>query len=81
MRGRTLRAVELIRLTCCGATWVGADRAHCCRRFGGCGRVFDDAALWDAHRDNGTCLDPRTLDLVQTRNGIWLRPLDLLPSG
>ena len=35
-----------------------------------------DAALYDAHRRSGTCVDPRTLGLVQTRNGIWLRALD-----
>jgi hypothetical protein len=57
-------------------TWVGPDRAHCCRRTRGCGQVFDDAALYDIHRRAGTCLDPRTLGLVQTRNGIWLRAID-----
>ncbi|GAA4694807.1 hypothetical protein GCM10023215_35590 [Pseudonocardia yuanmonensis] len=80
MPARTLAAVassELIRVTCCGSSWVGADRAHCCRRFRGCGAVFDDARLFDAHRPKGACTDPRGLDLVQTKNGIWLRPLDL----
>lgn len=38
--------------------------------------MFDDAGLWDAHRKAGACLDPRALNLVQTRNGIWLRALD-----
>ncbi|WP_425414240.1 FDXHR family putative zinc-binding protein [Pseudonocardia asaccharolytica] len=68
-------------MSCCGLVWVGVDRAHCCRRTGGCGRVFDDAALWDAHRKGGVCLDPATLGLVQTRNGIWLRAVDYLPGG
>jgi hypothetical protein len=63
-------------MTCCAMTWVGPDRAHCYRRTRGCGHVFDDAALYDAHRHNGSCLDPRTLGLVPTRNGIWLRALD-----
>lgn len=66
--------VEMVRVACCGQGWVGADRAHCCGRFGGCGAVFDDAALWDAHRPSGACLDPRTLGLAQTKNGIW-RPV------
>lgn len=38
--------------------------------------MFDDAELWDAHRRRGACLDPHGLDLVQTRNGIWMRALD-----
>ncbi|WP_442965902.1 FDXHR family putative zinc-binding protein [Pseudonocardia sp. HH130630-07] len=63
-----------MRVACCDRDWVGADRAHCCRRFDGCGQVFDDAALWDAHRPTGTCLTPATLGLTQTKNGIWRRP-------
>lgn len=47
---RSLPAVRIMRMSCCGTEWVGPDRAHCCRRFGGCGAVFDDAALWDTHR-------------------------------
>ena len=63
-------------MTCCSATWAGVDRAHCCRRTGGCGHVFDDAALFDAHRRRaGRCTDPHEQGLVQTRNGIWLRCL------
>ena len=53
--------------------WVGLDRAHCCRRTRGCGRVFDDATLWDAHRRRGNCVDPAELGFTQTRNAIWLR--------
>jgi hypothetical protein len=69
-------------MTCCGREWVGRDRAHCCARAGflGCGHVFDDAALFDTHRETSDCADPRRLDLVQTKNGIWLRALDLLPA-
>lgn len=63
-------------MACCGREWVGPDRAHCCARTGGCGAVFDDAELWDAHRGAGGCCDPRELGLLQTRNGIWLRALD-----
>jgi hypothetical protein len=65
--------MQLSRQSCCGHSWVGADRAHCCSRTGGCGAVFDDAELFDAHRDRRSCTDPRTLDLVQTKNHIWLR--------
>lgn len=68
--------MQLSRQSCCGCSWVGADRAHCCARTGGCGGVFDDAELFDAHRYRGTCTDPRTLNLVATKNGIWLRLLD-----
>ncbi len=68
----------LVRMTCCGHTWVGPDRAHCCRRTGGCGHVFDNAALWDTHRvdhdDSTVCLDPATLGLTTTKNGIWIQP-------
>lgn len=64
-------------MSCCGRDWVGADRAHCCGRFGGCGAVFDDAELWDGHRQRGACVaDPRELGLVTSRNGIWLRAAD-----
>lgn len=65
---------EVARVRCCGRDWVGPDRAHCCRRFRGCGAVFDDATLWDAHRPAGTCRDPHDLGLTQTKNGIWRRP-------
>ncbi|MGI9000320.1 MAG: hypothetical protein ACR2GH_01500 [Pseudonocardia sp.] len=71
---------SMLRMSCCGTAWVGLERAHCCRRTGGCGQVFDDAQLWDTHRSSGTCADPRELGLVQTRNGIWLRALDHAPS-
>jgi hypothetical protein len=75
--------VELVWIVCCGREWVGPDRARCCRRAGysGCGEVFDDADLFDAHRLNGTCLHPRKLGLMQTKNGIWLRILDLVPAS
>lgn len=74
---RSLPAVRIMRMSCCGTEWVGPDRAHCCRRFGGCGAAFDDAALWDTHRPRGVCVtDPRELGLVATRNGIWQRALD-----
>lgn len=69
------------KMSCCGANWVGVDRAHCCRRTGGCGHVFDDAQLWDAHRPARQCLDPHSLGLVQTTTWIWLRALELVPSA
>lgn len=65
---------------CCGVGWIGVDRAHCCRRTGGCGRVFDDARLWDAHRVRGVCVDPGSRGLVQATDGIWLRALDPVPG-
>jgi len=68
--------VEVLRMVCCGVEWVGVERAHCCRRTGGCGHVFDDAALWDANCRDGRCTDPRVLNLIATRNGIWVRVLD-----
>jgi hypothetical protein len=73
--------MSLPRMSCCGASWVGVDRAHCCRRTGGCGHVFDDAQLWDAHRPARRCVDPHTLGLVQTTTGIWLRALELVPHS
>ncbi|WP_425571749.1 FDXHR family putative zinc-binding protein [Pseudonocardia tropica] len=66
----------LVALSCCGRSWVGPDRAHCCGRHGGCGQVFDDAALWDAHRSRGACRNPKELaelGLARTKNGIWIR--------
>jgi hypothetical protein len=73
----TCAIMQLLRQSCCDRIWVGADRAHCCTRTGGCGAVFDDAELFDTHRDHGTCTDPAAQDLVQTKNGIWLRVLDI----
>ena len=72
-----------MRAACCGKEWAGADRAHCCARasYLGCGEVFDDPELFDAHRLAGECADPQRLDLVQTKNGIWLRALDLVPAS
>ena len=72
--------MQLPRMSCCGTDWVGVDRAHCCRRTGGCGHVFDDAQLWDAHRPARVCMDPRSVGLAQTTNGIWLRAPDLAPN-
>jgi hypothetical protein len=70
-------ARKQITMFCCGVGWVGVDRAHCCRRTRGCGHVFDDVVLWDRHRRYGRCLDPRTLDLIATTDGTWLRALQL----
>ncbi len=71
------RARGQLTMFCCGARWVGVERAHCCRRTAGCGHVFDDVVLWDRHRRDGRCLDPRTLDLIPTTDGTWLRALQL----
>ena len=72
-----ITAREQVSMFCCGRRWVGVDRAHCCRRTAGCGHVFDDGALWDRHRRRGRCLDPRSLGLIPTIDGIWLRALEL----
>ena len=69
-------AREQVSMVCCGRRWVGVDRAHCCQRTRGCGHVFDDVALWDRHRRRGQCLDPRSLDLIPTIDGIWLRAFE-----
>jgi hypothetical protein len=73
----------MLWLRCCGREWVGSDRAHCCARdgFAGCGEVFDDAELFDAHRLGGRCAMPRRLGLLKTKNGIWLRTLSLLSAS
>jgi len=37
--------------------------------------------LFDAHRSGDKCLHGRALGLLQTRNGIWLRPVDRLGTA
>jgi len=37
--------------------------------------------LFDAHRSGDKCLRGRALGLLQTRNGIWLRPVDRLGTA
>ena len=59
-------------IACCGRRWAGPDRAHCCRRHRGCGHVFDDADLWDAHRPRGRCLPPDELGLALTSEDVWV---------
>ena len=63
--------MELVHAACCGKQWVGADRAHCCARasYLGCGEVFDDAELFDAHRLAGECADPGGLTSCRPRTG------------
>lgn len=64
---------HLFGITCrCAAVWSGEDRMHC----GGCHLTFDDIELFDAHRSDDRCLDPRTLGLSSTKNHIWYRSLD-----
>jgi hypothetical protein len=55
----------------CQNVWSGPDRAHCSR----CHHTFDDVTLFDEHRDEQQCRPPRELDLIATRNGIWLAPM------
>lgn len=68
-------------MSCCGVSWVGVDRAHCCRRTGGCGHVFDDVRVWDAHRPGRRCVDPHSVGLVQTTTGIWLPTRERVPPA
>ena len=68
-------SLQPVRATCCGRSWVGGERSHCCDRTGGCGEVFDDVELLDAHRIVGCCVSPWVMGLVQTRDRIWLRVL------
>lgn len=46
-------------------------QAHCSV----CHRTFGGVSRFDAHRDNGRCADPATLDMVET-NGVWRTPMD-----
>ncbi len=64
--------LHLFHITCGGCTsgWAGDDRAHC----GCCHVTFDSIALYDAHRTGGSCVRPRVLGLVPTKNGIWREP-------
>lgn len=65
---------QVITITCgeCGASWAGADRAHCVGgRFGGCCRTFDNATIFDAHRVADRCVHPRELGLSETKNHIF----------
>jgi hypothetical protein len=64
--------LHLFHITCggCTAGWAGDDRAHC----GCCHATFDSIALYDAHRAGGSCVRPRALGLVPTKNGIWREP-------
>ena len=64
---------QRVRATCCGRSWVGDQRSHCCARTRGCGEVFDDVELFDAHRIVGCCVSPWVIGLVQTKDRVWLR--------
>ena len=69
--------MQLVSGTCCGRS-VGRRRAFALlsSALGGCGEVFDDVELFDAHRIVGCCVSPWVMGLVQTKNRIWLRVLD-----
>ena len=67
---QTRRRARPEQVSCCGQRWEGAERAHCCRRTGGCGRVFDNPRLFDRHRRVRGCLDPAELGLVRA-DDIW----------
>jgi hypothetical protein len=60
-----------LRCSVCGGEWVGMDRAHC----RSCCQTFDDAALFDVHREADICVRGGELHLRQTKNGIWVRAL------
>jgi hypothetical protein len=70
---RVASDLHLFHITCggCSAGWAGEDRAHC----GRCHVTYDSIALYDAHRPRDTCVRPRVLGLVATKNGIWREPL------
>lgn len=72
---------QLIRCQACTIDWHGTERAHCCRRTGGCGHVFDTAELWDEHRllRGRGCLSPTDLGLLRSTDGVWVHPLALCP--
>jgi len=44
----------------CGAQWMqqGSETGHCC----GCHRTFSAERAFEAHRRDGNCLDPATLE-------------------
>jgi hypothetical protein len=81
--GRTVLAMsrdqpQLIGISCrCEAAWSGEDRMHC----GGCHRTFDTVELFDDHRRNDRCIDPRALGLTPTKNHIWCRPPETAGSS
>lgn len=72
----TAAALDRLPATCrtCAARWTGAEAAHCL----GCCRTYADTAAYDAHRQRGTCLDPKAAGLIQVvRSGhdMWLGPV------
>lgn len=62
----------------CGKTWdqVGDRTSHC----GGCHETFVSLVLFDAHRQDGKCLDASTMQyrggpLAQNDDGVWWSPV------
>jgi len=50
----------------CGDTWMGSVRAHC----GECHQTFDESQLFDLHRIDGYCQNPRGLGMA-LRGSVW----------
>jgi hypothetical protein len=50
----------------CGITWMGSVRAHC----GECHQTFDESQLFDLHRTDGYCQNPRGLGM-ELRRSVW----------
>jgi hypothetical protein len=50
----------------CGDTWMGSVRAHC----GECHQTFDESQLFDLHRIDGYCQNPRGLGMT-LRGSVW----------
>src|SRR5262245_55341581 len=46
----------------CDARWGGFNTAHC----GTCHKTFGGVSGFDAHRSDGTCLDPATIGMRLT---------------
>jgi hypothetical protein len=44
----------------------------------GCGRVFDDAELFDNHRVDGECENPVKLGMVRNKGGVWIEAVQVV---
>lgn len=66
------RTAQPVAITCSGCTakWSGVTRAHC----SGCHRTFTGVSAFDRHREDGACLDPASLGMVERDGGLWGAP-------
>ena len=51
----------------CDSRWTGLKMAHCAS----CHHTFSTPANFDAHRRDGECLPPESVNLVQNDRGTW----------